>query len=349
MAAPTESVAGSVTEPAWPPAEVHSIRLDSGGLSPAADLRLFRDYLAILRRVRPDAYLSFTPKPNIYGSLAAGLLGIPAFPNVSGLGTAFIRGGALQLLVSRLYRIAFRRAPVVFFQNGEDRALFIERGMVKASQTQLLPGSGVDLDRFRPPPCPPGAKGRTDFLFVGRMLGDKGVRELAGAARIIKRSHPDVTIRLLGPAGAANRTSIGLDEIRGWEREGLLEFLYSHDDVRPFIAAADAVVLPSYREGMPRALLEASAMGRALIASDVPGCREIVREGVNGFLCEVRSEASLAGAMARFITLSPDRKARMGQEARRVVELEFSEEKVIQAYLSALEPFSRLRSRSSGA
>jgi glycosyltransferase involved in cell wall biosynthesis len=314
----------------------HSLRINSDGLNPISDGLLMLAYLRLLRRTRPLAYLSFTAKPNIYGALAAGLLGVPAVPNVSGLGTAFISGGALQRLISLMYRAAFRRAPIVFFQNREDRDLFIRRKLVRPAQARLLPGSGVDLQRFRPLPEQHGDRAGCTFLFVGRILGDKGVRELAEAARLVKAVEPQARFQLLGFVGAANRSAIGGEELGHWEGEGLVEYLGAADDVRPFLAAADAVVLPSYREGLPRSLLEAAAMGRPLIATDVPGNREVVVDGSNGLLCAVRSGPSLADALLRFMRLPAAEKQRMGRASRQLVEERFSEETVVMAYLDAI-------------
>jgi glycosyltransferase involved in cell wall biosynthesis len=317
------------------------LRLRSDGLNPIADAMLFIQYLRLFARHTPAAYISFTAKPNIYGALAAGLLRIPAFPNVSGLGTAFIRGGMLQRVISFLYRLAFHRAPLVFFQNSEDRDLFVSRGLVRPDQARLLPGSGVDLERFQPPGQSLPDEPACTFLFVGRLIGDKGVREFVEAARLVKKDFPGSRFQLLGFAGAANRTAISADELNSWQTEGVVEYLGSCEDVRPYLAAADAVVLPSYREGLPRSLLEAAAMGRPLIGSDVPGNREIVIDGVNGFLCKVRSGSSLAAACQRFMLSPSTERARMGQASRRLVEEQFSEETVIVSYLEALSAINR--------
>jgi glycosyltransferase involved in cell wall biosynthesis len=294
---------------------------------------LLRRFRSLLKRLRPAAYLSYTIKPNIYGAMAAGVLGIPAIPNVSGLGTAFLRGGALQRFVTMLYRVAFRRAPVVFFQNSEDCDVFVNRRIVRADQARILPGSGVDLAHFAPTPPP---QGPPTFLLVGRMLRDKGVLEFIEAARLLRSVLPHARFQLLGPIDEGNRSAVGHAEIDGWVREGLVEYLGSAEDVRPFIAASTAVVLPSYREGLPRSLLEASAMERPLIAADVPGCRDIVDEGVNGYLCRVRDAASLADAMRRLAQMPAEQRLAMAQAARRKVQERFSEELVVGAYLDAL-------------
>jgi glycosyltransferase involved in cell wall biosynthesis len=309
------------------------IAIDRAGLNPLADLRLLARYRSLLMRLRPAAYLGYTIKPNIYGSFAASTLGIPALPNVSGLGTAFIKGGALQSIVTRLYRIGFRRAPVVFFQNDEDRALFVGRGIVRPGQARVLPGSGVDLEYFAPMPL---SEGPPTFLFIGRLLRDKGVVEFVEAARSLRREYPDARFQLLGPLDEGNRTAIRRPELEYWVAEGIVEHLGTTDDVRPFIAASTAVVLPSYREGLPRSLLEAAAMARPLIATDVPGCRDVVEDGVNGFLCAVRDSGALAEAMRRLLQLRRAQQLAMGEAGRRRVQERFSEAFVVRAYLDVL-------------
>ena len=312
------------------------------GLSPAEEGLLLARFMRLLQREQPDVLLTFTPKPNIYGALAAGWLGIPAIPNVSGLGTAFIRGGMLQQLLSGLYRAAFRRCPAVFFQNEEDLALFTSRGLVRPQQARLLPGSGVDLNRFAPQP-ERAEDGTNCFLFVGRLLGDKGVRELVEAARQVRARHPEVRVQLLGFSDSANRTAIRMDEVERWVAEGTVEHLGAADDVRPHLAAADAVVLPSYREGLPRSLLEAAAMGKPLIATDVPGNRSLVEDGVNGFLCAPRDAGSLAAAMERFLRTSPVERKKLGDAARQKVVAGFSEAKVIRAYTELVDQLVQSR------
>jgi glycosyltransferase involved in cell wall biosynthesis len=309
------------------------IRIDRSGLNPWADFRLFWAYRRLFSQRKPAAYLGFTIKPNIYGSLAAASLGIAAIPNVSGLGTAFIRQGALQQIVTRLYRLAFRRTPVVFFQNEEDKELFVDRRIIRPAQARVLAGSGVDLERFSP--APP-AVGPPTFLFIARLLRDKGIVEFVDAARKLRQDLPHARFQLLGPIDPGNRTAVTRTELDSWLKEGLIDYLGVTDDVRPFIAAATAVVLPSYREGMPRVLLEAGAMARPAIASDVPGCRDIIEDGVNGYLCEVRDVLSLADAMRRMAELPAARRLAMSEAARRRVQQKFSETGVVDAYLKAL-------------
>ena len=317
-------------------AEFEPIRVDSSGMSPLGDARLFADYLALLRRVRPQLFLGFTVKPNIYGSLAARLLGIRTINNISGLGTAFMAPGPLNWLVSGLYRLALRKSHRIFFQNPDDLSLFVGKGLVGAGQAALVPGSGIDLQRFRPAPSTRREVTAFRFLFVGRLLRDKGMVEYAEAARLLRPAWPDVEFAILGFAGSDNRSAVPIEDVERWQGEGIVKYLGDTDDVRPFLADADCVVLPSYREGLPRSLLEAAAMGKPMVATDVPGCRALVMDGNNGFLCEPRSPASLAAAMEAMLRLDPAQRQAMGDRARQKVEREYDQQIVVDAYLEAL-------------
>ena len=310
-----------------------NVGLDRSGLNPLADAGLFIDYWTILRRVRPAAFLSFTIKPNIYGCLAARCVGIPAMANVSGLGTAFAERSLLRRLVLALQRVALKRAHV-FFQNPDDLQEFVEEGVVARENAEVLPGSGVDLELFAPAPLPPG---EPVFLLVARLLVDKGVREFAAASRELLREYPKARFRLLGPIDAGNPTAITQAELDSWIAEGSIEYLGVADDVREAIREATAVVLPSfYREGVPRSLLEGAAMARPLIATDAPGCRELVVDQPGGLACAPRDANSLADAMRQLLQMSPLDRTSMGLAARRLVEERFSEKRVIAAYLAAL-------------
>lgn len=313
--------------------ETADLSVNRSGLNPFGDLRLLMQYLRLFKGNGVSIYLGFTVKPNIYGALAARLSGIVAIPNVSGLGTAFISQGPLSWTVTQLYRVAFRNCPIVFFQNADDRQLFISHNIVRSGQARLLPGSGVDLNRFQP--ASPDHS-QMIFLLIGRLLGDKGIREFVRAAECLKVRHPDWRFQLLGQIDEGNRTAIKRAELDHWREAGSVEYLGPTDDVRPFIAAATAVVLPSYREGMPRTLLEAAAMGRPLVATDVPGCRQLVQDGLNGLLCRPRDWESLADAMHALGQKSTEERDAMGKAARRIVESDYGEERVILAYLEAI-------------
>ena len=311
-----------------------AIEIDSKGLSPVRDLKLAAQYFRILKQVRPAAFLGWTIKPNVYGSLAAHALGIPVINNISGLGTAFIKVGLVTRVVRLLYRAALARSATVFFQNRHDRDLFVAQRLVRAPRTALLPGSGINLAQFVPEPTRESAT--PVLLMVARLLRDKGVVEFAEAARIIRAARPDVEFQLLGFLDVQNRTAIDRNTVEGWAREGVLCYLGEAADVRPYMAHATAVVLPSYREGMPRSLLEAAAMGRPLIATDVPGCTEIARAGDNAFLCAPRDTRSLADAMLALLDLSADARAAMGRRSREIAEREFDVSVVEARYLDAI-------------
>lgn len=313
------------------------VEFDSSGLSPLRDFATFLSLRRAIARHRPAAWLSWTIKPNVYGSLAARLAGVPAFPNVSGLGTAFIRRNLLTFLVRQLYRTGFRRAQRVFFQNSDDLALFLDEGLVAPEQAALLPGSGIDARHWAP--SGEGRPAPRTFLMVARIVADKGVREYVEAARRLRSQWPDARFGLMGPIDVANRTAIPRDEVAGWQAEGMIEHIAPSDDIRPAIEAADFVVLPSYREGLSRVLLEAAAMARPIVTTDVPGCRDVVRDGENGFLCAPRDVASLVRALDRAARCGAAQWQRMGAAGRARVICEFSQERVSEIYLNTLEIF----------
>lgn len=316
-------------------AEFRALPVDATGRNPLADLRLFLAFTRLLRRERPAAMLTFTIKPNIYGSLAARLTGTPLFATISGLGSAFLAGGPTARLVDRLYRLGLGKARAVFFQNDDDRDLFVDRGLVKAKQVRRVAGSGVDLELFAR--AAPPSNARPVFLFVGRLLWDKGVREFADAARLICQAGESAELRIVGECGVNNPSAVTDFEVARWVADGIVTYHGPTDDVRAVIAASDCVVLPSYREGVPRSLLEAAAMGRPLIASDVPGCRDVVEHGVNGFLFPPRSASALADTILKMARLPASERDEMGRRGREKVEREFAVEQVVAAYRAELD------------
>ena len=280
----------------------HDIPLRRTGLNPFADLHTLVRLFSLMKDLKPDLVLSYTIKPVIYGSLAAAAARIQRrFALITGLGYAFQSGkpsSLLQSVAQRLYRAALSGIDKVFFQNPDDEILFKERGIVSArTPTCVVNGSGVDVARFPVSPLPPGPP---VFLMIGRLLTDKGVREYAAAAKEVKRAHPEARFTLVGWIDS-NPSAITEAELHQWIDEGTIEFLGRLDDVRPAIAAASVFVLPSYREGTPRTVLEAMAMGRPIITTDAPGCRETVRHGDNGFLVPVKDAAAFAEAMTTFL------------------------------------------------
>ena len=312
--------------------------LARSGMNPFADASLLLRYRRALKALKPAAYCSFTIKPNVYGCAAARMAGVPSIANVTGLGTMFLSGSLAWRLAASLYRWAFRKSHRVFFENEEDLGLFVSQTIIRPDQGRSVPGAGMDLDKFAPSDEPESG---LRFLFIGRALRDKGFREYAEAARALRARFPEARFQVLGGPDPENRTSVSEAEFRSWIDEGLIEHLGEHADVRPFIQSASAIVLPSYREGMSRALLEGAAMAKPLIGSNVAGCRELIQEGVTGTLCEPRDAVSLAQAMGRIARLSPDQRRELGRAARRKVEREFSKELVVEAYLEALAQVSR--------
>ena len=267
--------------------------------------------------------------------MVAKRLGIPFVPNVTGLGTAFLSGKWLARLTKWLYRFAFKALPVVFFQNPDDRELFVESGLIKPEQAQLLPGSGVDLDWFSP--APPQKSPKIIFLMVARLLRDKGVEEYVEAARLVSKIHPNVTFQLLGPLDASNRSAIKKVTLDGWIAEGVIEYLGEVHDVRPYVAASSCVVLPSYREGAPRTLIEAASMARPVIATRVAGCTAVVDENSTGLLCDVKNAQSFADAAKRFLALALEAHADMGRAGREKMAREYDQAIVVRAYLAAMD------------
>lgn len=312
----------------------YPVKMRATGTRPWSDAGLLWRFYRLLRRTRPAALLGFTVKPNVYGSLAARLCGVRVINNITGLGTAFISSGVLEALVTALYRPALRNSDAVLFHNEDDRRLFVEKGIATAGQARVISGSGVDLARYKPAPLPGTAAGPT-FLLIGRLISEKGVREFVEAARMMKAQWPEARFQLLGDLTSGPR-AIRQDEVEGWIAEDGIEYLGSAPDVRPFIAQADCIVLPSYREGLPRSLLEGAAMARPLVATDAPGCRNLVEPDETGFFCEVRSGRSLAEAMSKIAGLSPGQREEMGKRARQMVEDRYSDERVNEAYLVVL-------------
>ncbi|WP_321936492.1 glycosyltransferase family 4 protein [Paraburkholderia sp. J8-2] len=307
------------------------LRVASKGTNPLDDLRtllaLYRHY----RALKPDVVFHYTIKPNIYGSIAAWLARTPSVAVTTGLGYVFIQKSRAAQVAKRLYRFAFRFPREVWFLNRDDEAAFKEGNLLAhPERAKLLHGEGVDLEDFPFTPLPERAE--FAFVLIGRLLWDKGVGEYVDAARTLRGRYPHARFRLLGPVGVDNPSAISREEVAAWEREGVIEYLGETADVRPFIADADCVVLPSYREGVPRTLMEASAMGRPIVATNVPGCREVVADGVNGLLCEARDANSLEQALARMLDLGDAARAAMAARGRKKIEKEFDERVVVQRY-----------------
>lgn len=327
---------------------VHFIDLpmNATGTSPLGELLLFTRVYHILRRERPDAVFGYTIKPNIYGALSARVNNVPFLPNVTGLGSVFDREGLVKTVVTQLYRLALRKCPRIFLQNPDDLALFIDNGLARDDQAFLLPGSGVDLSHFQATPLP-GKGNRVTFLLVARMLREKGVEVFAQAAALLRAEYPNARFQLLGPIVEGKSASITRTEIDALIASGVVDYLGETQDVRPFIAASDCVVLPSfYREGTPRSLLEAGAMGRPIITTDMPGCRDVVSPGKSGYLVAPCDSLGLENAIRQFLSLPDDVRADMGSASRKWISERFDETIVIDAYRHALEEFGWVMSQN---
>lgn len=309
--------------------QVHDIPLQRTGMNPVKDLSVLFVLIKLMRQIHVDYVLGYTIKPVIYGSLAAWMVGVKnRFALITGLGYAFTGAATglrkmLRTLIQQLYRFSLSRNRLVFFQNPDDEALFRQLSLLKpAIPSRVVNGSGVDVSEYAVSPLPEGAA----FLLIARLLGDKGVREYAEAAALVKARYPDAMFRLVGWIDD-NPDAISQAELNAWAGAGTLEFLGKLSDVRPAIADCSVYVLPSYREGTPRTVLEAMAMGRAVITTDAPGCRETVVDGDNGFLVPVKDVEALADAMIKMID-SPGLAGDMGEKSRRLAEEKYDVYKV---------------------
>jgi glycosyltransferase involved in cell wall biosynthesis len=324
--------------------EWQPLPMDNAGTNPVRDLALLGRFLHHYRRLKPVVAFHFTIKNNVYGTWGAQALGVAAVNNVSGLGTAFIRPGLVAAVVRTLYRLSQPMARRVFCQNAEDFELLRGCGLVPASRLQLLPGSGVDLQRFHPSLRRARAAGAPlRLLYAGRMLADKGLHELMEAVGRINAEGVRCELSLCGFAGAENVSAIGEQQLQAWAQRPGVRWLGPSDDMPGVYALADAVVLPSYREGMPRSLLEAAAMGLPAVATDVPGCRHIVSHGANGLLCKARSADALHGAVEQLLAMTDAEREALGAVGRDRVEAEFDEQLVVKAALGVVHEVLRER------
>ena len=311
------------------------IKMDAKGTSPRKDARLIYCLKKSYINQRLDLVFHYTIKPNIYGTLAAKLARVAAVNNVTGLGTMFTRDNIKSKIARALYRFSFRYPKLVFFQNEDDRRLFLRKKLVDKNITDIIPGSGVDIKFFSPRPHTKNSV--FVFLMVARLLYDKGIVEYINAIKVLRKKGIIAHFQVLGKI--EDRKNLGIDQatISQWEREGLIEYLGKVDDVRPYVRAADCVVLPSYREGTPRALLEAASMGKPIITTDVPGCRETVINNYNGFLCAVKDAGDLAEKMIEMLTLDNRRLQQMSWNSRNYAVKKFDQHIIFLKYMKAID------------
>lgn len=304
--------------------------VDRRGINPATDLKLLCTYRKLLKQERPDLVITYSIKPNIYGGLACRMAGIPYCANVQGLGTAFQRKGLSQF-VTVLYRLALGKAKTVFFENEANAAEFCRRGILAPEKETVLPGAGINLERFPYVAYPENEA--VHFLYLSRIMKEKGMDELFAAMRRLREAHGDgVVLDIVGFYDDAYYEA----QVEQLVAEGIAVYHGFQSDPLPYYAAADCVVLPSYHEGMSNVLLEAAATGRPVITSDIPGCREAVDEGTTGFLCKVRDTDSLYAQMARMAAVSVSDRRAMGQAAHEKMVQEFDKHRVVEKTVSAL-------------
>ncbi len=313
----------------------YDVKMDSRGVNPIKDTALFFELLGIYRKVRPDVILHFTIKPNVYGTLAAAILKIPSINNVCGLGTVFLKKNLVSVIAMTLYKIAFLFPKKVFFQNSDDLNLFLDKKLIHKESADLIPGSGIDLNKFRPMEF--NRNKVFTFLLISRLITDKGILEYVQAIENLKQRGLKARFQLLGAKDPEHQRGIQLPIIDQWISSGIVEYLGTTDDVRSFIEKADCIVLPSYREGTPRTLLEAASSSKPIIATDVPGCHHVVEDNHNGLLCKIRNADDLAQKMEKMSTLDDSILKTFGENGRRKIEIQFDEKLVIDKYIKELE------------
>ncbi|MBS1559507.1 MAG: glycosyltransferase family 4 protein [Bacteroidetes bacterium] len=313
----------------------HDVKMDSRGANPLKDFLLIFELRAIYKKVRPDVILHYTIKPNVYGTLAAASLRIPSVNNVCGLGTIFLKKNLVSQVAISLYRLAFLFPKKVFFQNPDDLNLFVGKKLINPTKTDLLPGSGIDLDRFLPVAF--SRNKPFTFLLVSRLITDKGILEFIEAIKKLKAKGMQAKFQILGAKDPVHARGIKLETIDEWIQSGTIEYLGTTQDVRPFIQQADCIVLPSYREGTPRTLLEAASSAKPIITTDVPGCHQVVKNGFNGLLCKLKDADDLALKMETMAHFDDFTLQQMGKNGRLKAETEFDERIVITKYFRAIQ------------
>lgn len=318
--------------------ELYEINVDSSGVNPLKDAFLIFQIYKLLVQIKPNIVLNFTIKPVIYGTFASKLVGqIDVINTITGLGTAFLSNGLANKVATFFYKYVFKYSDLVFFQNPDDNILFKKLNIISKTNTKLISGSGVDLQKFKP--ITVKKNNNIKILFMGRIIADKGVYELINAAKIIIKEFDFVKFSLMGMVGVKNNTSISREEVDHWVNEKIIEYIPFKDDIREVLSESDLVVLPSYREGTPKTLIEAASMAKPLIATDVPGCREVVINNYNGFLCEVKNSISLYKSIKKFILLSQASKLEMGLKSRSLAEKKFDVNIVNNKYLNEIKNF----------
>ena len=323
--------------------EVIDIDIQAKGKNPWVDILLFFKYIKLFKQIKPELSITYTIKPNIYASIAARVLRIPFLPVTTGLGYIFLHHNLTSLVAKCLYKLAFQKAQQVWFLNNDDMKIFMETGLVREDKIRLLHGEGIDTDKFPLMPLR-DVSGSYKFLLMGRMIADKGLYEYVEAARIVRQKYACAEFLLLGPIWSENPTAVSEEQLKKWNSEGVVTYLGATNEVKQYISQVDCVVLPSkYREGVPFALMEGASMGRPLIATDIPGCRDVVIDGKTGYLCEVKDAKSLANAMGKMLALTPNQRREMGLAGREYMVREFDIKQIIRQYDSFIEKVLKIK------
>jgi glycosyltransferase involved in cell wall biosynthesis len=314
------------------------IHIGSGNLNPIKVSKYIYHLYRALRKVSPDVCLTFSIRPAIWGNFITRFLNVPTITNITGVGPLFTSKNFAYRIARVIYRDALKRTKKVFFQNYDDMNLFIENKFVKKEIAERIPGSGVDYIKFSPQTASEKETGIFIFLFIGRLIKDKGIFEFIEAARIIHKKYPDVLFNVIGPFWRQNLKSntITKSDLQNWIEEGIIDYEGEKKDVRKFIAMADCIVLPSYREGTSNILLEAASMEKPTITTNTTGCKEVVEDAVTGFLCKVKDGKDLADKMEKMLLLKPEERCMMGKKARQKIIKEYDKKIVLDAYLKAI-------------
>lgn len=307
------------------------VAIDNNSKNPIKDLLLIFQYIKIYNKIKPNIILHNAIKPNIYGTIAAGFLKIPTINNISGLGTLFIRKSFTTKLAIILYRFSQKFATKIFFQNNDDKQFFIDNKIVTPNKSVLIPGSGVDVDKFHPSLNAVNSK-YFDFMFVGRLIKDKGIYEFIEAAKMMLEKYKDVTFSIVGAPYIANSTSITNIELNSWIDNKIINYYGETDHVENYMSKTNCIVLPSYREGLSKVLIEACSLAKPIITTNVPGCKDVVVDNVNGFLCKDRNDFDLFEKMEKMKLLKENEIQELSKNSRKIAIEKFDERIVIEIY-----------------
>ena len=314
--------------------EFYQVNIDRKGVNPINDIRYIINLYNLYKKIAPDVILHFTIKPNIYGSFVASLLKIPSINTINGLGSGIIKNNFLSKIIKKMYRFSLKNSAKVFFQNEDDLKFFIENNIVNKDKVGIVPGSGVDIDRFKN--IKKKTNGKFTFLLIARLLKDKGIYEYIEAAKQIQRKYKNVDFLLAGQFDKGNPSAIAQEDIKKYIDKKIISYIGLTSNIEEFFELCDVIVLPSYREGLSRVLIEAASAYKPLIATDVPGCREIVQDNYNGLLCKPYNAECLFEALEKMIKTNKIDLDLMGRRSYQIAKEKFSKDIVNNIYMKAI-------------